>query len=330
MIRRRDFITLLGGAAAWPLAAGAQQGDRVRRIGVLMARPESDPFFQSLLQSFRSRLHQLGWTEGDNLRIDYRWTAGVADRFQTAAAELVALKPDVILADATPSVLAFRRETQTIPVVFVFVTDPVVQGFVGSLAKPGSNLTGFTNHEFSMAGKWLGLLKDAAPHVSRVAMMYNPTTAPYAGSFARVAEAAAPVYRVNAIRMLVRSASDIETAIADFVREPNGGVLLFSDSFLTAHIDRLSTLARQHRLPMISDYPGWTRVGGLIAYGADTFDMLLGAATYVDRILRGAKPSDLPVQAPTKFSLSVNLKTAKAMGLTISELFLLLANEVIE
>jgi putative ABC transport system substrate-binding protein len=330
IVRRRDFITLVGGAAAWPVAARAQQGERMRRVGVLMARTESDDFFQSLLQSFRSRLHQLGWTEGDNLQIDYRWTAGVADRFQTAAAELIALKPDAILADATPSVLAFRRDTQTIPVVFVFVTDPVGQGFVGSLAQPGGNLTGFTNNEFSIAAKWLGLLKDAAPNVSRVAMMYNPTTAPYAESFARVAEAAAPAYRVNTMRMLVRSASDIETAIANFGRDQNGGLLMFSDSFLGVHRDQLLILATQHRLPTIQDAPFWTRAGGLIAYGADSFDMFVGAATYVDRILRGAKPSDLPVQAPTKFFLSVNLRTAKALGLDVPATLLVSADEVIE
>jgi putative tryptophan/tyrosine transport system substrate-binding protein len=330
-IQRRSFLTLLGGAAAaWPVAAGAQQSGRMRRIGVLMARAESDPIYQAQIQSFRARLQQLGWTDGDNLRFDYRWTAGVADRFRTAAAELVALKPDVILADATPSVAALRRETQTIPIVFVWVTDPVAQGFVVSLAQPGGHVTGFTNNEFSMGGKWLGLLKDAAPTITRIALMFNPTTAPYASSFLQVIEAAAPSRGMVSTRMPVQSAAEIEGSIAAFAREPNGSLLMLSDSFLTVHRDRILALSAGHRLPTINDALSWTKSGGLIAYGADGLDMHRGAASYVDRILRGAKPSDLPVQAPTKFVLSVNLKTAKAMGLSISESFLLAADEVIE
>jgi putative ABC transport system substrate-binding protein len=330
-LRRRDFITLLGGAAAaWPLAARAQQPDRVRRIGILMARAESDPFFQGLVHAFRTRLQELGWTDGVNLRIDYRWTAGVAERFQTAAAELVALKPDAILADATPSVMALRRETQTIPIVFVFVTDPVAQGLVESLAHPGANVTGFQLHEHAMGGKWLSLLKDAAPHVTRIGAMFNPITAPYGPSFLPVIEAIASQYQVTSIPMLVHSGLEIDAAITGFAREPNGGMILLPDSFLTVQRDRILELATQYRLPMIFDAPYWTKIGGLIAYGPDLVDMFRGAATNVDRSLRGAKPAELPVQAPTKFFLSINIKTAKAMGLTISESLLLSADEVIE
>jgi putative ABC transport system substrate-binding protein len=330
-MRRREFIGLLVGvAAALPLAARAQQSGPPRRIGVLLARAESDPVFQARFQAFRTRLQQLGWTDGDNLRIDYRWAAGIADRFPTVAAELVSLKPAVILADATPSVAALKRETQTIPIVFVNVTDPVAQGFVASLAHPGGNLTGFAQDEFSLGGKWLGLLKDAAPRVTRVGLMYNPTTAPFADAFARVIEAAAPSFGVTTVRMLVQSAAAIEDALRTFAREANGGLMPLADSFLYVHRDRIAALATEHRLPTISNTVSWARDGGLIAYGADSDDVYRGAASYVDRILRGAQASELPVQEPTKYHLSVNLKTAKAIGLKIPEPFLLAADEVIE
>jgi putative ABC transport system substrate-binding protein len=328
-MRRREFITLLGGAAAaWPLAAGAQQA--ARRIGVLMAWAESDPGDQVRVQAFRARLRQLGWIDGGNVRVDYRWTAGVLDRFRTAAEELVALKPDVILADTTPSVVALLRETRTIPIVFVAVTDPVAQGLVTSLARPGGNLTGFTNHEFSMGGKWLGLLKDVAPNITRVGVIYNPTTAPYAESFVRVIEAAAPSLGVVPIRLPLADPAAIDRAIGEFASEPNGGVLQLPDGFLGVHRDRLIALTAQHHLPAISNDSAWTKRGGLISYAVFVADMYRGAAGYVDRILKGEKVSNLPVQAPTKFELIVNLKTAKALGLKISESFLLLADEVIE
>jgi putative ABC transport system substrate-binding protein len=330
-MRRREFIGLLGGiAAALPLAAKGQQGGTIRRIGVLLARAESDPVFQARFQAFRTRLQQLGWTDGDNLRIDYRWTAGIADRFLIAAVELVTLKPEVILADATPSVAALKRETQTIPIVFVNVTDPVAQGFIASLAHPGSNITGFAQNEFSLGGKWLALLKDAAPRTTRVGLMYNPTTAPYADGFARVIEAAAPSYEVTTVRMLVQSAAEIDGAVKAFAQEANGGLIAMSDSFLFVHRDRIVALATEHRLPVISDTTSWVRDGGLIAYQPDADEGYRGAASYVDRILRGAKASELPVQEPTKYHLSVNLKTAKALGLKISESLLLTADEVIE
>jgi putative ABC transport system substrate-binding protein len=327
-MKRRSFMAVLGGAAtAWPLAARAQQP--TRRIGVLMARAESDPDDQARVQAFRARLHQLGWIDGDNVRVDYRWTAGVLDGFRTAAEELVALKPDVILADATPSVVALLRETRTIPIVFAAVTDPVAQGFVTSLAHPGGNLTGFTNHEFSMGGKWLGLLKDVAPNITRIGIIYNPNTAPYAESFVRVIEAAAPSLGVVPIRLAVADPTAIDRAIGEFASEPNGGALHLPDSFLSVHSDRLIALTARHRLPAISD-AGWAKRGLLISYSVFAAEMYRGAAGYVDRILKGEKVSNLPVQAPTKFELIVNLKTAKALGLKISESFLLLADEVIE
>jgi len=330
-VRRREFIGLLGGiAATLPLAAKGQQGGAIRRIGVLLARTESDPYFQARLQTFRTRLQQLGWTDGDNLRIDYRWTAGIAARFQTAAAELVSLKPAVILADATPSVAALKRETQTIPIVFVNVTDPVAQGFVASLGYPGGNLTGFAQNEFSLGGKLLGLLKDTAPCVTRVGLIYNPTTAPYVDGFVRVIEAAAPSFGVTTVRMPVQSAAEIEGAVRAFVRDAGGALMALSDSFVFVHRDRITALATEYRLPTISDTTTWARGGGLIAYGPDPDDALRGAASYVDRILRGAKASELPVQEPTKYLMSVNLKVAKALGLKIPEAFLLAVDEVIE
>ena len=328
---RRDLVALLVGAAtAWPLGARAQQADRTRRIGVLMARSESEPLFQGWVQSFRDGLVQFGWTEGDNIQIDYRWTAAVADRFRTAAAELVALRPDVILADATPSVAALRRETETVPIVFVTVTDPVSQGFVASLARPGGHITGFTNLEFAIGGKWLSLLKEVAPDITRVALMFNPTTAPYADSFVRIIKSAAPSYQLAATRMPVRTTGEIEAAIIGFAGGSKGGLLLLSDSFITANGQRIFALAAEHGLPAISDLLVQTRRGGLIAYGPDTFDIFRRAASYVDRIIKGESPSELPVQAPIKFVLVINLKTAKALGLDVPDKVLALADEVIE
>jgi putative ABC transport system substrate-binding protein len=330
-MRRRDFIAAIAGPAfAWSVAARAQQRDRMRRIGVLMARSESEPLFQGWIQSFRDGLGRLGWTEGDNVRIDYRWTAAVPDRFRTAALELVALRPDVILADATPSVAALRRETETVPIVFVTVTDPVSQGFVASLARPGGHITGFTNLEFAIGGKWLSLLKEIAPDIRRVALMFNPTTAPYADSFVRIIKSAASSYQLVTIRMAVRSIGEIEAAIVRFAGESKGGLMLVSDSFMTANGQRIFALAAEHGLPAISDLLVQTRRGGLIAYGPDTFDIFRRAAFYVDRILKGESPSELPVQAPIKFVLVVNLKTAKALGLEVPSTLLATANEVIE
>jgi len=326
---RREFIILLGGAAvAWSRATMAQQ--TTRRIGVLMAIAESDAEGQARLQSFRTRMRELGWTDGDNIRLDYRWAAGVADRFRTAAAELVGLKPDVILAETTPAVAALQRETQTIPIVFVRINDPIGSGFVQSLARPGGNLTGFTNFEFSMGGKWLELLKEIAPSVTRVALVFNPITAPYADSYVRVLEPVAPSHGMVLISMPVQSAAEMESAIGAFAREPSGGLLLLPDLFLVVHRDRVAALAAQHRLAAVYNNEFYARSGGLLSYGDDVLDMYRSSASYVDRILRGAKPTDLPVQAPTKFKLVINLKTAKALGLDLPPSLLARADEVIE
>jgi putative ABC transport system substrate-binding protein len=296
-----------------------------------MARAESDPDYQARMQVFRTTLHELGWIDGANVRIDYRWTAGVIDRFLTAAAELVALKPDVLLADATPSVTALKNETAAIPIVFVTVNDPIGSGFVENLARPGGITTGFTNFEFSLGGKWLELLKEVAPNVKRVAVLYNPITAPYFPSYLRALQTAAPFYRADLLSMPVQAPAEIDRSIGAFARDPDEGLIVLSDSFLVVHRDRVIELAAQHNLPAV--YGGteiYTRSGGLVSYGDDAAAEYRGAASYVDRILRGTKPSDLPVQAPTKFLLSINAKTARKLGLTLPATLLAIADEVIE
>jgi putative ABC transport system substrate-binding protein len=328
MMQRREFLTLLGGAAAaWPIAARAQQ---VRRIGVLMAHAESDAQGQEHAQVFRTRLSQLGWVDGDNVRIDYRWAASHADRFVTAAQELVALKPAVVVAVNTPAVQAFRRETQTIPIVFVAVTDPVGQGILQRLARPEGNITGFMTYEASLGGKWLGLLKEVAPAVKRVAILFNPTTAPYFNFFMPEMESAAAALGMAAIRMPVQSPLEIDRAIGAFAREPNGGLSNVPDGFLTLHRERIVALAEQYRLPSAFGGDYWAKSGTLLSYGPELLELYRGAASYVDRILRGAKPADLPAQAPVKYWLAVNLKTARALGLTVSNMLQLLADEIID
>ena len=329
-MHRRKFITLFGGAATWPIAARAQQPGAMRRIGLLMGTAESDPDAQAWMQAFRARLREHHWTDGDNLRIDYRWAAGVAGRFQTAAAELVALKPDVILADTTPGVAALKRETRTIPLVFVRVNDPIGSGFVQSLARPGANITGFTNYEFSMGGKWLELLKEIAPSVTRVALPFNPVTAPYASAYLPTLEPAAHAHGLVLRNMTVQSTGEMERAIGAFASEPNGGLVPLPDGFLQVHRDRLVRLAAQHRLPVVYFHEIFVRSGGLLAYGYDPSWMFRSAASYVDRILRGAQPPDLPVQAPTKWNLIVNLKAAQALGIEVPAALLARADEVIE
>ena len=328
-MRRRDFITFLGGAAAvWPLAARAQQSGR--RVGLLMAQAESDTQAQDSVQVFRSRLSQLGWVDGDNVRIDYRWAAGYADRFVTAAKELVALKPDVVVAVNTPAVQAFRRETQTIPIVFTGVTDPLGQGILQSLARPGGNITGFMTYEASLGGKWLALLKEVAPAVKRVGILYNPTTAPYFNFFLPEMESASAALGMVATKLPVQSAVEIDRAVAAFAREPNGALSNVPDGFLTLHRERIVALTEQYRLPSAFGGDYWAENGMLISYGPELIETYRGAASYVDRILRDAKPADLPAQAPVKYRLSVNLKTAKALGLTVPLTLLGRADEVIE
>jgi putative ABC transport system substrate-binding protein len=330
-VRRREFIAGLGSAAAWPLTARAQHGERVRRIGVLMSAAATETEFQSNLAAFTRGLHQLGWTEGQNLRIDVRWNAGDAQLPRIYAAQLIGLMPDVILAASTIGLTTIRQATNTVPVVFVQVADPVAQGFVPSLRQPGGNFTGFSLLEFSLGGKWLDLLKQIAPGLTRVEVMFNPDTALYAKFFMPVIETAAQSLGLQAIAAPIRAAADIEPALAELASVPNGGLIVLNDSFTRLHYSLITAAAQRYRLPSIAGRSGFAK-GGLIEYSADInlVDQYREAATYVDRILKGSKPGDLPVQAPTKFRFVINLKTAKALGLTIPQTLLATADEVIQ
>jgi putative ABC transport system substrate-binding protein len=329
-LKRREFVTLLGGAAAWPLAARAQQAGMVRQVGVLMGPAESDPEGQSEIVAFRQGLQKLGWT-GRNVRIAYRWAAGDADRMRTFASELIALKPDAVLAVTTPAVAALLGETRSIPIVFVRVADPIRSGFVNSLAHPGGNVSGFSNFESSLAGKWLQLLKEIAPRVARVTVMFNPVTAPSGGlDFLRLVEAAAPSLAVEVSAARVHDVAEIERVVAAVAREPNGGLINLPDIFLVVHRELIIELTARYRVPTVYQYRYFTASGGLMSYGPDVIDQYAQAASYVDRILKGEKPADLPVQAPTKYELVVNLKTAKALGLDVPPLLQQRADEVIE
>ena len=331
-MRRREFVILLGGGAtvAWPLAARAQQGDRMRRIGVLMGFAESDREGQAFVAAFREGLQKLGWVEGRNIRIDARWAAGDTGLMQRFAKELVALQPDLILSHLTPTTTALLQQTRTIPIVFALVADPIGSGFVASFPRPGGNVTGFIFTEPTMAGKWLELLKEIAPRITRVAMLFNPTSATYAEYWLKPFKAAAPSFAVEAIAAPVRDRSELETVIAAQAREPNGSLIAMPDSFTDAHRVEITSLAARYRLPAVYPFRFFAEVGGLLSYGVDRTDNFRRAAAYVDRILKGEKPADLPVQAPTKYELVINLKTAKAIGLTIAPNLLALANEVIE
>jgi putative tryptophan/tyrosine transport system substrate-binding protein len=329
-MRRRDFMTLLGGAAvAWLPAAIAEQSDRLRRIGFLSGIGASDPIAQPYVIAFQQGLHDLGWMDGHNVRIDYRFAAGVPSQMQTFAKELVKLHPDVIFADGTPMVAALLRETRSIPIVFVAVSDPVGQGFIPSIAKPGGNLTGFTNFEISMGGKWLELLKEIAPHVVRVALLFNPDTAPYVGLYLRSVEAAAPSFSIEPFATPVHHAGELEGVVAGLGREGSGAIVM-PDIFTTVHRAEIIELLARHRLPAIYPFRFFGTDGGLICYGVDLLDLYRRAVPYIDRILKGAKPGDLPVQAPNKFALIINLKTARALGITIPPPLLARADEVIE
>ena len=330
-MRRRDFIALLGCGAALALPHVARAQDRMRRIGVLMAYPEGDAEAQARVAAFRDGLQKLGWTEGRNIRIDTRWaTPGDAEARQRFAKELVALQPDLIFSLNTPTTAALVQQTRTIPIVFAVVVDPVGSGFVASLPRPGGNVTGFTLMEPTMAGKWLELLKEIAPRVNRVAFLFNPATAPYAEYYLNPFRAAAASFAVEAIAAPVHDTSELESVVAAQAREPNGGLIAMPDSFMTAHRAEITSLAARYRLPAVYAYRYFTEVGGLLSYGSDQLDDYRRAATYVDRILKGAKPSELPVQAPVKFELVINLKTAKALGLTISQSILMRADTMIE
>ncbi len=329
-MKRREFITLLGGAAvACPLAARAQQAERVRRIGVLLNRIADDPEGQARLTAFVQGLQQLGWADGRNVRMDVRWTAGVADDFRKYAAELVALAPDVILTFGTSSMGPLLQATRTVPIVFTLVNDPVGAGFVDSLARPGGNVTGLMTTEYSMAGKWLELLKQIAPGVTRVAVIRDPSITSGTGQFG-VIQAVAPSLRVEVNPVNMRDSGEFERTVAAFARSANGGLILTPSGLALDHRDLIIKLAAQHRLPAVYFQRAFVAAGGLISYGPDLIDQYRRAAGYVDRILRGEKPADLPVQAPTKYELVINLKTAKALGLTVPDALLARADEVIE
>src|ERR1019366_8182210 len=327
---RREFITLLGGAAAWPLAAQAQQPNSVRRLGVLMLSLASDPEGQANAAALIQGLGALNWHEGGNLRIDWRWTGGDPALFEGHATELVALGPEVLLAVGSPPVEALRRQTSTIPIVFVQVADPVGQGFVASLAHPGGNVTGFSVYDPPMAGKWLGMLTQITPPVAHVTVLYNPATAPYAGLLLRAIEAAASSIAVAVRVAPVNDDAEIEAMMAGLAREGRGGVLVMPSAFTIVHRDTIVALAARHRLPAVYAYRFYTAAGGLMSYSVDLNDQFRRSADYCDRILKHAEPADLPVQLAAKFELTINLKTAKALGITIAPSLLDNADEVIE
>ena len=334
-MRRREFITLLGGAAAaWPLATGAQQGERMRRIGVLINLAFDDPEIVARLAAFRRGLQELGWTEDRNVRIDVRRYAGDPDRIRAAAAELVGLAPEVILVYGPPGVEALRREARAIPIVFTQVSNPLGAGFVASMARPGGNITGFTNFEFAIGGKWLQTLKEVAPGVTRSAVIFNPDN-PGQGGFLGAIEGAATSIGMQVAPIALRDGSDpertaMERAVEAFARQANGGMIVLPD-FATIALRRpIVALAARHRLPAVYPFRYFATTGGLVSYGVDQIEQSRRAASYVDRILKGEKPADLPVQAPVKFELVINLKTAKALGLEVPTTLLARADQVIE
>jgi putative tryptophan/tyrosine transport system substrate-binding protein len=330
-MRRRQFITLLGGVtAAWPLAARAQQGERMRRVGILMGYVENDPEFRVRLDAIIQGLAQAGWIEGRDIRLDVRWTNVDVGRTQVLAKELIALQPDVLVAATTLPTAALHQQTRTLPIVFASVADPVGEGFVVSLARPGGNITGFISEEASLVGKELELLKEIAPRLTKVAIMFNPDTAPggggyYLGSFDAVAKSLG----VEPILIRVKSDSDIEAAAASIGRE-GGGILAMTDAFTTTHRRTLMLSAARENVPAIINGQAFPREGGLMSYGPNFLDIFRRIAPYVDRILRGAKPADLPVQVPTRFDLVINLRTAKALGLEVPFLMQQRADELIE
>jgi putative ABC transport system substrate-binding protein len=330
-MKRREFITLLGGAmtAAWPIAARAQQADRTRRIGVLLPAAADDAVFQTRIGAFLQVLALLGWTNGRNVRIDTRWAGANADDIRRHAAELAALAPDVILAHGAQTVGPLLQVTRTVPIVFAVVGDPVGAGLVDSLARPGGNATGFMTTEYSMGGKWLELLKQIAPSVARVAVLRDATQGAGTSLFAAI-QAVAPSLRVEVNPVNMRDAGEIERAVAAFARSPNGGLIVTGGGPTALHRDLIITLAARHKLPAVYVERSYVAAGGLISYGPDFVDQYRQVAGYVDRILKGDKPADLPVQAPTKYELVVNLKTAKALGLEIPPSLLAIADEVIE
>jgi len=329
-MKRRTFIVGLGGAVAWPLVARARQADRMR-IGVLMPLDENDPEGKARLSAFMQGLAESGWTDGRNVQMDVRWAGDNADRNQVFSKELVSLQPDVILVNTTPLTAALQRETRTIPIVFVGVSDPIGEGFVASLPRPGGNLTGFINLEASMGGKWLQLLTEIAPSVKRLAIMFNPDRAPGGGSyFLPSFEAAARALNVASIAAPVHDDAEVQTVITSLGRDPGGGLIVPPDGFTIVHRAPIILLSAQNKIPAVYSISGFVGDGGLLSYGPSLPDIFRRAAPYVDRILRGAKPADLPIQLPVKFEMAINLKTARALGLAVPQSILLRADEVIE
>jgi putative ABC transport system substrate-binding protein len=327
-MRRRDFIKVIGGTVAWPLAARAQQQEKIRRVGVLISLSASDPEMKGRLETFRKRLQELGWAEG-NIRIDYRFAAGDATRLRADAAELVGSNPAVIVANGTAALRVLHQATRSIPIVFSQVVDPVSEGFVASLARPGGNVTGFTNFEYAMGAKWLELLKEIAPRTTKALFVFNPQTA-FGQGYLGAAKSVGSFLRVESIPGPVHDAAQIEQSIASFAAQPNGGVVALPDPFVAVHRDVLVAAANRHLLPAIYPYRYFVTDGGLMSYGINTVELYRQVASYVDRVLRGDSPSNLPVQAPTKFEAIINLKTAKVLGLQPSDKLLATADEVIE
>jgi len=330
-MRRRELITLIGGAvAAWPLALRAQQPERLRRVSVLLGVPQNDPETKSRIRAFRLGMRDAGWVEGRNVQIEYRYAGTDRDTIKKHVAELIRLAPDVILANSTPVMALLRPATNTIPIVFVVVNNPVGQGFISNLAHPGGNVTGFSFIEPEIVGKWIDLLGDVKPDLSRVALMYNPNTAAYYDAYLRSFKALPQQLRVEVGAAPVRSAADVERAVAELARDQHAGLIVAADIYNVAMRGLILKSAEQHRVPLIAPYRQFAVEGGLMFYGPDTADIFRRSSSYVDRILKGELPGNLPVQSPDKFELVVNLKTARALGLSVRESFLELADEVIE
>jgi putative tryptophan/tyrosine transport system substrate-binding protein len=330
-IRRRDLVIALGSvAAAWPQVARAQQPERMRHLGVLSSLAETDPEAQVWDAAFRKRLLELGWIDGRSVHIDYRWGAGSVDRMRLFARELIQLNPDALVTISTPATAALQAETRTIPIVFAWVSDPIGSGFVSSLAHPGGNITGFLNIETSVVGKWLTLMHDIAPQVSRIGFLYNPQTAPYAPYYLDTFRAASPTLSIEAIDAPVHSTEEVGAVLTKIGDEAGAGLFVMSDTSMIVYRKTIYALAERYRLPTMYPYRVFAAEGGLMSYGVDVADLLRGAASYIDRILRGEKPNELPVQQPTRFELVVNAKTAKMLGLTIPTSMLVAAEEVIE
>jgi ABC-type uncharacterized transport system substrate-binding protein len=331
-MRRREFMTFIGGAAAWPVAVRAQQLQQMRRIGMLMLVSENDSQARAERAAFTAELQRLGWVEGKNVQFDQRWANGDMSRLQGLAAQLVALKPDLLVGQGSAALAALRQATLTLPIIFAEVTDPVGQGFVESLARPGGNTTGFAMFEFSMGEKWLDLLHQLKPSTERVGVLFNPAipTAPFGKLYFHSIETAAPRFGIKPFSMEIDNKADLERRLSDLAREPNSGLIVLLDAFTYVHRDFVIDQVARHRIPAIYTVTFFAKEGGLASYGVDLADQFRQAATYVDRIFKGTRPADLPVQQPTKFKLVINLKSAKALGLTVPQPLLVAADEVIE